>query len=153
MARSIARQIGEALDYAHQAGLTHGRLRPSKLMLNSDGSVRILGFGLSRVSFSGGEGNGHGIKASHYLSPEQMAGESASAQSDQFALAAVIYQLLAGSQAFPGVGDEVRLDVKERDPQPAEAQTTRLQRSRSGRSPGGSQTRSTTLSAPAGSPP
>ncbi len=114
--RRLLREVAAALDYAHRTGTIHGRLKPSKIMLLDDGSVKVLGFGLTKVSVSGAKNNGHAVGSADYAAPEFLRGDNFLAQSDQFSLAAIAYQLLAGSKPFPGTGDEVRRDIADRNP-------------------------------------
>ncbi len=114
--RSILREVAAALDYAHRNGMIHGRMKPSKIMLPDDGSVRVLGFGLTKVSASGVKNSGLTAGSPDYAAPEFLRGDGLLAQSDQFSLAGIAYHLLAGSKPFPGTPDEVRQDVAERSP-------------------------------------
>jgi serine/threonine protein kinase len=98
--------IALTLAAVHQLGLIHGDLRPSKLFVQGvDGEVaftKLVSFGLWRLH---GDRRGPGAQArlARYSSPELTAGHpSIDGRSDQFALAAIAYRMLAGVDAFPG---------------------------------------------------
>jgi serine/threonine protein kinase len=100
----ILRQAAEALDYAHSQKIIHRDVKPSNIMVRTDGSVKVLDFGLaaqiqtsmSRVSqvHYGTSGTGP------YMAPEQWCGQYQDAATDQYALAVMAYELLAGRLPF-----------------------------------------------------
>jgi TolB-like protein/tRNA A-37 threonylcarbamoyl transferase component Bud32/Tfp pilus assembly protein PilF len=104
-------QIGEALAAAHKAGIVHRDLKPDNILLTSEGSVKVLDFGLAKLQpavetdaatrtaetmTSQGTVAGTGP----YMSPEQAQGEAVDARSDIFSFGAVLYELLSGRRAF-----------------------------------------------------
>lgn len=103
----------EALAYAHSQGIVHRDLKPENVMVTPEGRVKLMDFGLARsqeVKTVTVQGNVVGTAA--YIAPEQVLnGPSRSAltdRSDQYALAILIYELLAGHRPFPG-GDAMTL--------------------------------------------
>jgi len=90
-------QAADALDYAHGAGVVHRDIKPENLLLDADESINIADFGVSRRD---GEttltAHGEVIGTAGYFAPEQIAGQSATAAGDRFALGVVAYQLLTG---------------------------------------------------------
>ena len=110
-ALDVAAQVAEAIAQAHDAGVVHRDLKPENLMLDADGRVRILDFGLAkaveRVGVEPGEAAtridtlpGAILGTSGYMSPEQAAGDAVDARSDQFNLGLVLRELLTGERAF-----------------------------------------------------
>ncbi len=103
-----ATQMAEGLAAAHQAGIVHRDLKPDNVIINRDGHVKILDFGLAKLSSHGefgSEGRDRG-KGRHdsgtvgYMSPAQAKGETADFRSDQFSLGAVLYEMATGQRAF-----------------------------------------------------
>ena len=94
--------IADGLGYAHRAGIVHRDVKPANVMLDSEGSIKILDFGIARVADSGTTQKGLLIGTLNYMSPEQLSGAPVDGRSDMFALGAVLYELLCRRQAFPG---------------------------------------------------
>lgn len=96
-------QIAEAMQAAHASGLVHGDLKPSNLMVEPGGRIRILDFGLASRSdplatVTLAEVAPRGTIA--YMSPERLHGAAPGAQSDIYALGVILYELLCGSRPF-----------------------------------------------------
>ncbi|MFB9241763.1 protein kinase [Massilia antarctica] len=99
-------QVAEAMHDAHQSGLVHGDLKPSNLMVEPSGRVRILDFGLSlrddalaTRSLSLTEPMG----TIAYMAPEQLQGVPADARSDVYALGIILYELVCGTRPYAGL--------------------------------------------------
>jgi serine/threonine protein kinase len=113
-ALKIAVQIADALAKAHSAGIIHRDLKPSNVMVRDDGLVKVLDFGLAKlteVSESGEEATrtlqsqteeGMIIGTLSYMSPEQAEGKKVDARTDIFSFGAVLYEMVAGQKAFQG---------------------------------------------------
>ncbi|MEO8020004.1 MAG: protein kinase [Pseudomonadota bacterium] len=102
-ALSMARQVAEALEAAHEQGIVHRDLKPSNIGLSPDGAVKVLDFGIAtwhRGASTPTEGNLLGTPA--YTSPEQVRGRAADKRSDVWAFGAVLYEMLAGRPVFVG---------------------------------------------------
>ncbi len=121
-ALSIIVQTAEALSAAHQAGIVHRDVKPENIMVRKDGYVKVLDFGLAKLT----EGDGGNAKAEDatrklvmtnpgvvmgtaaYMSPEQARGLPVDAGSDIFSFGAVMHEMLAGQPPFAG---ETMMDV------------------------------------------
>ncbi len=98
-------QILSALEAAHGSRILHRDLKPDNILVTADGSVKLLDFGLAKLMADEDvtrtmEGTVFGTAA--YMSPEQAQGRTVDERSDVFSFGAVLYELLAGRQAFRG---------------------------------------------------
>ncbi len=98
----IIDDISDGLAFAHKAGIVHRDVKPANVMVEHEGDVKILDFGIARIAESGMTQAGMLIGTLNYMSPEQVAGRIVDRRSDIFAVGAVMYELLALKQAFPG---------------------------------------------------
>ncbi|HSD72172.1 MAG TPA: serine/threonine-protein kinase [Thermoanaerobaculia bacterium] len=103
----VALQAAEGVASAHAAGMVHRDLKPENLMVNREGRVKILDFGLAKLLRPGEDAlnaartaTGMIIGTAGYLSPEQLRGGKASERSDVFALGLVLYEMLTGDNPF-----------------------------------------------------
>ncbi|MCU0694493.1 MAG: serine/threonine protein kinase [Polyangiaceae bacterium] len=97
----IAREIGSALTLAHKADVLHRDVKPDNIMLAPYGA-KIADFGIARVPDSTLTRVGGLLGTPAYSAPECISGSSFSAASDQFSLAATLYEAISGARAFPG---------------------------------------------------
>jgi hypothetical protein len=118
VALELAVQLARGLAAAHARGVVHRDLKPANLLVTADGTLKILDFGLARVS---GDRDveatepGTLLGTSGYLSPEQARGEPADERSDIFAVGAILHELLTGRRAFGGATFAERLSEVLRD--------------------------------------
>src|SRR5215213_3323712 len=112
---NIAIQVADALSAAHKAGIIHRDIKPENIMLRPDGYVKVLDFGLAKLSEQATPavaaeaptiqvrtGSGIVIGTAGYMSPEQARGLGVDHRSDIFSLGAVIYEMLARRKPFEG---------------------------------------------------
>jgi eukaryotic-like serine/threonine-protein kinase len=113
----IARQIAEALEYAHERGVVHRDLKPANIKISGDDTVKILDFGLAKAMDSGGESSdlstsptisrmatqaGLILGTAAYMSPEQAKGKPVDRRADIWAFGCVLFEMLNGKPAFSG---------------------------------------------------
>ena len=99
-------QAARALDYAHERGVVHGDVKPSNLLLNHEGTVKVLEVGLARIDQVGDNRRDVPVPTGlFYLAPEQRLDPPRSdARSDVYGLGCVLSTLLAGAPPLPGPG-------------------------------------------------
>ena len=145
-ALSILKQIAVALDKAHEVGVYHRDIKPENVMLRPDGLVKVLDFGLAKLtegktdgeterrevgesiialslrpSFSPSHGTESGLVMGtpRYMSPEQARGLKVDARSDVFSLGIVLYEMVTGEPAFAGASTaEVFAALLDKEPPP-----------------------------------
>jgi tRNA A-37 threonylcarbamoyl transferase component Bud32 len=116
-AMGMARQICAGVAAAHDEGVLHLDLKPSNVMVDDRGVIRITDFGLAEAAaFVRGERARAGTPL--YMSPEQLAGGDVTAQSDIYALGLILYELFTGTRAFPARSIEELLRVRAAPPPP-----------------------------------
>ncbi|HEX3275394.1 MAG TPA: protein kinase [Gemmatimonadales bacterium] len=102
----ITREAAQALQYAHTHGVIHRDIKPENLLLTEDGSTLVADFGVARAVQGGEEaltGTGLAVGTPAYMSPEQAtSARELDARSDIYALATVLYEMLAGELPFTG---------------------------------------------------
>nr|MBA2303790.1 serine/threonine protein kinase [Acidobacteriota bacterium] len=106
----VARQIARALCAAHAAGVVHRDVKPENIMIRGDGFVKVLDFGLARLTTPGPDdlvtqtnletAVGVLLGTPAYLSPEQAGGRAAGAEADVFSFGIVLYEMLTGRRPF-----------------------------------------------------
>ena len=115
----IAKQIAEALEYAHERAIIHRDLKPANIKLTPDGTVKVLDFGLAKALSDDPTGSGSDLSKSPtltvgstkmgvilgtaaYMSPEQAKGKVVDRRADIWAFGSVVFEMLTGKQAFMG---------------------------------------------------
>jgi predicted Ser/Thr protein kinase len=94
--------LSSGLHYAHRSGIIHRDIKPANLMVDSEGVLKILDFGIARATASATTQGGQIIGTINYMSPEQLFGKPIDHRTDIFSTGVVFYELLAGQLAFPG---------------------------------------------------
>ena len=101
----LAREVAEALAYAHKRGFVHRDIKPANILLN-EGHALVADFGIARAMEQGGQSltrTGLAIGTPHYMSPEQASGAAdLDGRSDIYSLGCVLYEMLAGEPPFTG---------------------------------------------------
>jgi len=90
------------LHYAHKNGVIHRDIKPANIMIDDEGTLKILDFGIARFGASEMTQAGMVIGTLNYMAPEQMMGKPIDARADIFSVGAVFYELLTYQRAFPG---------------------------------------------------
>src|SRR5215469_7851864 len=115
----IARQVSHALDHAHVHKIVHHSLEPAKIMVQWDGLVKVLGFGISAMGSSLAGGDGSIPEWLYYSSPEQLRGEVPDHRSVLFSLGAILYEMATEQKPFTGeTAEQVRAAVLDQLPVP-----------------------------------
>ena len=97
----VLRQMAAGLDYTHSKGIIHRDIKPGNVMITPDGNVKILDFGIARMSdVRTSTPTGVVMGTVDYMAPEQIKAEAMDGRADQFSLAAVAYRMLTGSTLF-----------------------------------------------------
>ncbi|HEX6322532.1 MAG TPA: protein kinase [Vicinamibacterales bacterium] len=138
-ALAIARQIAEALEAAHEQGIIHRDLKPANIKVRDDGTVKVLDFGLAKLS-GPAEAGSHGsdllnsptmtspamtamgviLGTAAYMSPEQAKGRAADRRADVWAFGVVLHEMLTGTALFAGADvTDTLVAVLSREPEPS----------------------------------
>ncbi len=96
----ITRQVCAGLEHAAEKGVAHNSLEPSKIMVQWDGMVKILGYGISNMSLIGAESEKGLGRLMPYCSPEQIRGEAIDLRSNLFTVGTILYEMVVGKKAF-----------------------------------------------------
>ena len=115
----IGRQVSLALDHANSRGVLHRGLEPEKIMMQWDGTVKVLGYGISTM-VSALPANGKPVPPLfYYMSPEQIKGEAMDIRSNIFTWGAILYEMVTDRKPFTGPDIEsVRKQILEETPEP-----------------------------------
>src|SRR5213079_2207848 len=115
-ALEIAVQVASALAAAHEAGVVHRDIKPENIMLRPDGYVKVLDFGIAKLTERRQVSHSHAgetaaalqtraglvLGTAHYMSPEQARGQKVDARSDIWSLGVVLYEIVTGNPPFRG---------------------------------------------------
>ena len=97
---AIIVQVLAGLAHAHQAGIVHRDIKPANIFIQEDGSVKIMDFGVARLTTASMTGTGNIVGTADYMSPEQVQGKKVDGRSDLFSVGCMLFELAAGRRPF-----------------------------------------------------
>jgi eukaryotic-like serine/threonine-protein kinase len=98
---SVILEVLAGLGHAHEAGIVHRDIKPANIFIMTDGAVKIMDFGVARLTAASVTGAGI-VGTANYMSPEQVRGALVDGRSDLFSVGCVLYELIAGRALFRG---------------------------------------------------
>jgi serine/threonine-protein kinase len=123
------RQILSALRFAHRKGIVHRDIKPHNMIVDSDGRVKVMDFGIARAGTSQMTEAGSIIGTAQYLSPEQARGAPVDQTSDLYSTGIVLYELLTGTVPFNGETPvEIAMKHLSQTPEPPSAHRSEIPR-------------------------
>ncbi len=121
-ALQLATEVAEALDYAHEQGVTHRDVKPGNILITEAGHAKIADFGIAKLNLAHFTLPGKVLGTPAYMAPEQLSGEGADGRSDLFSLGVILYAIVTGHSPFQGnSATTVCYKVANREPLPVSA--------------------------------
>lgn len=117
-AAEIGSQVAQALQVAHDGGIIHRDIKPQNIMIQPDGNIKVMDFGIARAGDAGLSQTATVLGTAHYISPEQAQGKDLTGLSDVYSLGIVLYEATTGRLPFEGT-DSVSVAVKQVNEMPA----------------------------------
>lgn len=118
----IVLQMCDALDYAHALGVVHRDIKPGNILVSATGLAKLGDFSIAQLTGQDGKETGAIVGTPGYMAPEQVTDGATDARSDLFSLGVVLYEAVAGVQAFPGSDlASVLYDIAHVEPAPPRA--------------------------------
>ncbi len=121
-AAEIGSQVAQALSVAHAGGVIHRDIKPQNIMIQPDGNIKVMDFGIARAGDAGLSQTATVLGTAHYVSPEQAQGKELTGASDIYSLGVVLYEATTGKLPFDGQ-DAVSVAVKQVNEVPAAPST------------------------------
>ncbi len=125
---NVMAQLCDGLAYAHEQGVVHRDVKPDNVFILEDGSVKLLDFGIAKLTTSTLTRQGDVLGSASYMSPEQVGGsENVDGRADIFSTGVVLFELLSGRKPFEGDSPtSVIVKILKDDPTPIDSITTGL---------------------------
>ena len=121
-AAEIGSQVAQALSVAHAGGIIHRDIKPQNIMIQPDGNIKVMDFGIARAGDAGLSQTATVLGTAHYVSPEQAQGKELTGASDIYSLGVVLYEATTGKLPFDDQ-DAVSVAVKQVNELPAPPST------------------------------
>jgi len=121
--RSVLAQLAEALDYAHTHGIVHRDVKPSNVIVEHNGRVKLMDFGIAKTRAEADQEDEDIVGTAEYMSPEQALGRKMDGRADLYSLGIMAYEMLTGRLPFdsPDPYEILRKHVREPVPSPKQA--------------------------------
>jgi serine/threonine protein kinase len=118
--RSILRQLGSALDYAHTHGIIHRDIKPANVIIEDGGRVKLMDFGIAKTRAEAEQEDEDIVGTAEYMSPEQALGRKMDGRADIYSLGIMAYEMLTGRLPFdsPDPYEILRRHVRDEVPSP-----------------------------------
>src|SRR6478609_159123 len=125
---NVVAQLCDGLSYAHEQGVVHRDVKPDNVFILEDGSVKLLDFGIAKLTSSNLTRQGDVLGSASYMSPEQVGGsDSVDGRADVFSTGVMLYELLSGHKPFEAAAPTaVILKILKDDPTPIETHVANL---------------------------
>jgi TonB family protein len=115
----LAEELCRGLHYAHNAGIVHRDVKPANVMVDFEGALKILDFGIAKTHQIAATRQSALVGTPSYMSPEQISSRPVTRRSDVFSVGLVLYEMLSYQRAFPGTGEyAVMSAIRESAPAP-----------------------------------
>ena len=93
-------QILRALEHAHSKGVIHRDIKPQNIILQKNGEIKVMDFGIAKIPTSAGAGAGKAVGTVYYIAPEQASGRETDAYSDIYSVGILLYEAVTGTLPF-----------------------------------------------------
>jgi predicted Ser/Thr protein kinase len=123
----IAARIASALYYAHKNHVVHRDIKPANIMIARNRDIKIMDFGIAKISTGSRTHDGTVLGSPKYMAPEQVVGKATDGRTDIFALGAILYEMLTGTVPFNGDNlNAIMYKIVNEEPTPPSTLTARV---------------------------